>query len=104
MFKNLRYYLEILTLYLDQIAKSFAIWASNLVISTSAFGGVYITGGVALKQQEYYLSEKCVFMKHFVDKGRFSNLLKDTPVYFITREIGLEGAEQYGIQAIKNEY
>ena len=79
------------------------MWTGNMVLSANAYGGVYITGGVALILKDYLLSPECKFIEYMTNKGRFKELISSTPVYFVHREVGLDGAEQFGIQTLRAE-
>lgn len=64
---------------------------ANLALKTYAIGGVYIGGGIILKILGA-LREKKHFMRSFLDKGRFSDFLKNIPVFLvIDSEISLKG-------------
>ncbi len=68
--------------------------AGNVALKVMSLAGVYIGGGIAPK----ILSElkKETFMKAFIDKGRFSNLLKNVPIYVILdADTALKGAAYY---------
>ena len=74
--------------------------AGNMALKVLATGGVYLGGGIpprilpALKQK--------VFMQAFLNKGRFSDLLNNIPVYVILNpKIALIGAAFYGLDSYK---
>jgi glucokinase len=74
--------------------------AGNLALKVLATGGVYLGGGItprilpALKQE--------IFMQAFLNKGRFSDFLKNVPVYVILNpKITLIGAACYGLELYK---
>ena len=52
--------------------------AGNLALKGLAIGGVYIGGGIAPKILEKL--KDGTFMQGFLDKGRYSNLMKEVPV------------------------
>lgn len=58
--------------------------ASNMALNTLAKGGVYLGGGIPPKILP--LLQDGSFMSAFLDKGRFSEVLKDIPVYVILNE------------------
>ncbi len=58
--------------------------ASNLALKMMAWGGVFIGGGIAPKILP--LLQEGLFMHAFLDKGRFSKLLKQIPVRVILNE------------------
>ena len=70
------------------------VFAGNLALATLARGGVYIAGGIARK-----IAAKMNdggFMRAFVDKGRFADLLRRYPVHIVTDpKVGLKGALNY---------
>lgn len=64
--------------------------ASNLAVKCVAHAGVYIGGGVAPRILPWLKNH---FMQGFTDKGRFSQMLAEMPVYVITDKAnGLKGA------------
>ena len=68
--------------------------SGNLALKFLALGGVYIAGGIALKIAE--LLKSGIFMRAFVDKGRFQSLLSSIPVKVIlTDDAALLGAADY---------
>jgi glucokinase len=70
--------------------------AGNLALKAMATGGVFLAGGIAPRMIPK-LSEG-VFMKAFVDKGRYAALLRCIPVRIILNEtVGLLGAARYGL-------
>jgi glucokinase len=65
--------------------------AGNVALATLALGGVYIAGGIAPKILPAL--HEGTFMRAFLDKGRYTELLKRVPVCVITNErAGLLGA------------
>lgn len=71
--------------------------AANLCLKTMATGGIYVTGGIAPKILP--LLTQANFMAHFIEKGRFKDLMKGVPVWINKSErTPLEGALR---QAIK---
>lgn len=56
--------------------------ASNLAVTLGAKGGIYIGGSIVPKLGERF--DKSPFRARFDDKGRFSDYLRDIPVYIIT--------------------
>ena len=67
-------------------------------------GGVYITGGMGLVLKDYFLSHASEFLKYFEIRDALTFIMKKTPVYVLTREVGIDGAEQYGIQGLRCGY
>jgi glucokinase len=73
---------------------SYGAAAGNIALQFLSEGGLYLAGGIApkilsvLKQPE--------FMKAFVDKGRFKELLQKIPVHVVLNEnLPLLGAFEY---------
>ena len=89
---------------INQLIKHLAIIAGDLALITLSYGGIYIWGGVAVALKDYLKSDESNFIKILTTKGRFSEIISSMPVYLITHEIGLDGAEQYCLQALKNHY
>nr|HCF8207025.1 glucokinase [Klebsiella pneumoniae] len=66
-------------------------FGGNLALTMGTFGGVYIAGGIVPRFLEFFKSSG--FRNAFEDKGRFSEYLKDIPVFLITHpQPGLLGA------------
>ncbi len=64
--------------------------ASNVCITVSAYGGVYLAGGILPRLGNFFLQSK--FRKRFETKGRFSHYLESTPTYIITHKLpAMEG-------------
>ncbi|MBE8597151.1 glucokinase [Xenorhabdus sp. BG5] len=69
-------------------------FGGNLALNISAFGGVYIAGGIVPRFLDFF--QKSGFRQGFENKGRFTDYLKDIPVYLITHDKpGLLGAGSY---------
>lgn len=65
--------------------------AGNAALRVLARGGVFLAGGIAAKNQPFFSDGR--FMKAFLRKGRFTELLRDMPVDLIVNEhVGLIGA------------
>ncbi len=58
--------------------------AGNLALKSFALGGVYLGGGIPPKIKAKLADG--TFMAAFTDKGRFSKLLEEIPVYLILEE------------------
>jgi glucokinase len=70
--------------------------AGNLALKVIAPGGVYLGGGIAPKILPKL--KDGTFMAAFVRKGRFAEILAQTPVYVILNEqTALFGAACYGL-------
>jgi glucokinase len=69
----------------------YAAEAGNMALRLLARGGVFLAGGIAAKNVEQFRSGR--FMKAFVHKGRFQEILRDIPVNLIANaRVGLIGA------------
>jgi glucokinase len=65
--------------------------AGNMALRLLARGGVFLAGGIATKNVEQFTSGR--FMKAFVHKGRFQEILREVPVSLIANaKVGLIGA------------
>lgn len=74
-------------------------FGGNLALTSGAFGGVYIAGGIVPRFIEFFVDSG--FRDAFEDKGRFVDYLKDIPVYVVThKELGLIGASAYLKQSL----
>ena len=72
--------------------------AGNLALKILPRGGVYIAGGVAAKNSDFFVDGR--FMKAFVDKGRFEGMLKQFPVELVSNQsVGLMGAIEIASRA-----
>ena len=71
-------------LTLDHFCRMLGTIASNLAITTNAFGGIYIGGGVVPKIIDYF--KQSDFRCRFEDKGRLRKYLEKIPSYVITHE------------------
>lgn len=82
---------------MDIFMRILASEAANLCLKTMATGGLYLTGGIA--QKILPLFTQATFMEHFIEKGRFKDILKRIPVWINqSQRTPLEGA---AAQAIK---
>lgn len=72
---------ELCTRTLEMFCSSYGAESGNMVLKVLATGGLYVGGGIAPR----ILKTMCngSFMKAFVDKGRLSDLLIQTPVHVI---------------------
>jgi glucokinase len=73
--------------------------SGNLALKVLATGGVYLGGGIPPR----ILSQLDTggFMRDFVNKGRFAELLGKIPVKVITTQAALLGAALYGLDQIE---
>lgn len=78
---------------LQLFTEIYGAYAGNLALAGLCRNGVYIAGGIAPKIIDILRSGG--FMRAFSDKGRFSMLMRDIPVYVITNpKASLLGAER----------
>ncbi|MFZ1852734.1 MAG: glucokinase [Nitrosomonas sp.] len=76
---------------LELFVTIYGAYAGNLALVGLCRGGVYIAGGIAPKILEAMTDGR--FIQAFCDKGRFSRLMQEIPVYVVTNpEISLLGA------------
>lgn len=79
---------------LAQFCKILGSFAGNLALTTGAFGGVYIAGGIVPRFIDYV--QKSQFRERFETKGRMSSINQRTPTYIITEsQPGLLGAAAF---------
>jgi glucokinase len=79
---------------LDLFVSVYGAEAGNLALKALATGGIYLAGGIAPKILEKLRDG--AFMKAFLDKGRFSPLMRQIPVRVILNERApLLGAARY---------
>lgn len=81
---------------LEMFISIYGAESGNAALKFFALGGVYIGGGIALRILEK-LKEKN-FMNSFLNKGRFTSLMKDIPVKVILNDKAvLIGAKYYAM-------
>ncbi len=93
---------EIPKLIVEHDCKEVLLWfaslygaaVGNVALQYLALGGVYIAGGVAPKILKYLQGQE--FMRGYLDKGRFAELLSQIPIYVVLNEqlplLGARGA------------
>jgi len=70
---------------------AFGAEAGNFALKTLSRGGVYIGGGIAAKNVEWFTDGR--FVRAFTAKGRFADLMRSIPVDLIrAQDAGLRGA------------
>jgi glucokinase len=85
---------EICVTALDVFASVYGAEAGNLALRAKAVRGLYVGGGIAPKIVAKL--KDGVFMRAFVDKGRYSELLAAIPVQVVLNEqAALRGAAFY---------
>ncbi|MDR3529159.1 MAG: glucokinase [Rhodopila sp.] len=85
---------------LDIFVSILAAETGNLALKVLATGGVYLGGGIPPRICSHLDGGR--FMRAFVNKGRFADLLGDIPVKVITSQAALLGAALYGLDQIRN--
>jgi glucokinase len=67
--------------------------AGNMALRVLARGGVYLAGGIAAKNINFFTDGR--FLDAFLRKGRFKDMLREMPIDLITDEtVGLRGAAE----------
>jgi len=67
--------------------------AGNMALRVLARGGVYLAGGIAAKNQRFFTDGR--FIKAFLRKGRFTEMLREMPIdVIIDEKVGLRGAAE----------
>jgi glucokinase len=67
--------------------------AGNMALRVLARGGVYLAGGIAAKNQRFFTDGR--FVKAFLRKGRFTEMLREMPIdVIIDEKVGLRGAAE----------
>ena len=90
---------EICVHALDMFVSAYGAEAGNLALRAKALGGVYIGGGIAPKILDKLADG--AFMRAFVDKGRYAELLTRVPVRVILNpDTALRGAASYGAASL----
>ncbi len=80
---------EVLRLF----CKNLGIVAGDLAVTLGSSGGIYIAGGIVPHLGEYFTNSDFLYWLHY--KGRFSEFVKDMPVWLVTGdEPALFGAHQ----------
>ena len=75
---------------------SIAGYCQMLALTFGALGGVFLGGSSAGKNREFV--RKCGFVEQFLDNHRQRALLERIPVFLITRDVNLDGAERLALQ------
>jgi glucokinase len=80
---------------LDLFVSILGAEAGNLALKVLATGGLYLGGGIPPRILPHLGDGR--FMRAFVNKGRFADLLGKVPVKVITNQAALLGAALYGL-------
>jgi glucokinase len=82
---------------MEVFIENYGAAAGNLALKALSTGGLYIGGGIAPKLLSYFTNG--AFMQAFVDKGRFSKIMKNVPVKLILEpKTALLGAVNYAMK------
>ena len=74
----------------DRFCDFLGSFAGDLALTISAFGGIYITGGILPRFKEAFAAS--AFRQRFESKGRFAGMLAKMPTWLILEELpGLIG-------------
>jgi glucokinase len=83
----------------DTFAALYGAEAGNVALKFLSTGGLFVGGGIAPKLLP--VLQRPSFMKAFVDKGRFSDLLKSVPVHIaLNDKAPLLGAAHYAADSL----
>ncbi|OZB36546.1 MAG: hypothetical protein B7X44_05515 [Halothiobacillus sp. 15-55-196] len=81
-------------------ARIYGAEAGNLALKSLPFGGVFVAGAIAGHILPFLQQE---FMRGFLDKGRFSGLLQQIPVWVVSDpELALKGAAVLALKLRKS--
>ena len=78
---------------LDLFLACYGAEAGNLALKSLPFGGLFVAGGIAPRLVERLSAPDGPFLRSFLDKGRFAELLAGVPVtLLLDPRVGLLGA------------
>ena len=76
--------------------------AGNAAMFTLPNGGVYLLGGISIVL-ENLITNSDIFMKAFIDKGRFKDVLKNIPIFLIKNgDLGTKGCVEYARRLLED--
>ena len=75
---------EICSEVLRLFYKYLGVVAGDLALTLGSLGGIYIAGGIVPQLQQHFIDSDFLYWLHY--KGRFSDLVKDMPVWLVTGE------------------
>lgn len=82
-------------------ASCYGAFTGTIAITLMPFKGVYLTGGVTKKLQDWLVRDGS-FMKAYRDKGRVSTMLSGIPLYLVRGEdMGQRGAHLRSVRLLK---
>jgi glucokinase len=77
---------------LELFVSIYGAFVGNLALLMLPRGGIYLAGGIAAKILPFM--QGGLFMRAFLDKGRYTALLKTLPLHIVTNpQVGLLGAQ-----------
>ena len=89
---------EICNATIDLFACLLGSETGNMALKVLATGGIYLAGGMPGRILPWL--RKPDFLQAFTQKGRFSRMLQDVPVYVVVNsETALLGAACHGFEA-----
>lgn len=84
---------------LEIFIRAYGAFAGDLALLSLSHGGVYIAGGIAVKQAANM--KQGGFIAGFLDKARYRSLLETVPVYLVLNdEVGLIGAQNLAVRQL----
>jgi glucokinase len=79
---------------LDWFVEIYGAAAGNLALQTSAKGGIFLSGGIARKNQSWFA--RGAFLRAFHAKGRLSPFLREIPIHIVTDSLSaLKGMAKF---------
>ncbi|KAF0696280.1 Aste57867_12978 [Aphanomyces stellatus] len=85
---------------MEIFVKGYGREAGNAALKYLPTGGFYITGGIAVKNLDFF-TKRSWFLDALFDKGRVSPALKAIPIYLVlTEDLGERGAHFYSYQLL----
>ena len=86
---------------LDLVLDAYGAELGDSVVKWLPFGGLYIAGGIALKNVDRLRSADSAFMKAYLDRGRLSPVLDKVPLRLVTvDDLGLRGAHYVALATL----
>eukprot|EP00747_Dinoflagellata_sp_TGD_P216806 gnl/TRDRNA2_/TRDRNA2_89294_c0_seq1.p1 gnl/TRDRNA2_/TRDRNA2_89294_c0~~gnl/TRDRNA2_/TRDRNA2_89294_c0_seq1.p1 ORF type:complete len:248 (-),score=43.15 gnl/TRDRNA2_/TRDRNA2_89294_c0_seq1:48-728(-) len=81
------------------VMSAYGCEVSNCLVKFLPFGGLYIAGGVARKNMDFFDKKDSPFMQAYGDCGRMSHLVKKVPLRLVNDDdLGLRGAQYVAIR------
>jgi len=85
---------------LSIFASCYGAVAGTFALQVMPFGGLYLSGGVTQKLQQFLVDEGS-FLEAYFDKGRVSPMLRDVPLFFVRGdEMGQRGAHLRAVRLL----